>query len=1053
MISLNDVQQMSAYCCKFKYRRSMNYNSVCANFQILIPNDDLCPQCCSCLFPFSSVNDIEFSLLGNAVSSCNTVYDNGDYFSPSQLSNLALKKENNTFFVLHLNTRSLPKKHDKVEELLCELKIKPEVICISETKLNPQNSSNVNISEYNFIHGDSLTNAGGVGLYIKNTLKYNLRSDLNLSLSSCEDMWIEITGKSKKQNIIVSNIYRHPNADIAIFQKKLCETLIKLENSKSQYIITGDININLLKSNCKKINDYKDMLSSVGCNSLISSPSRFFTNCTPSLLDHVYTNLSNRSKTSGLCLFDISDHLPTFFIAKNIEASTYTKSIFKKRSMKTFNLEDFLTDLLKHLQNVESVTSTVTVNEMATSLSSAFDIILNKHAPLRTMTRREKRLSEKPWISKGILKSIKTKNKLFRTHYHSNDVDKKIVYKKYLNKLTHIKYIAKRLYYENLVRESHGNSHKTWSIIGEIINYKNNSKLKIPPTIEIGNQIHKTDSENFLNKLNEHFANIGAKMSKIITNRQKSDSELTIYSKSCTQSFVMHEIIEEEVIDCINNIKSHSAPGLDGISPKFVKMAKTIVAPYLTKLFNKCINEETFPDQFKIASVTPIPKKTSLKTINDFRPISLLPMFSKIFEKILVQRMTKFLNKNDVLTSSQFGFRTSSSTELAVTSIYDKLLQNLDENKITCSIYLDLRKAFDSVNHSIILKKLNHYGFRGSILSFFESYLKNRKICTKLDGKVSTLCDVSYGVPQGSVLGPLLFLLYVNDLPNVSKFKTTLFADDTNLHLSHSNSKYLQQQVSQEIVKIDEWMRKNKLTLNYEKSNFMIIGNKLSKTNGFKLVINKHVIPQTNSVKYLGVILDNNLSWQPHIESISKKLSKACGIIYKLRHYVPLSTLKLIYYSMFNSILQYSLLNWGRAANCHLQKIKVLQNRFLRASLFRHRRSSSNALYSEFGVLKLDDMITMEYAKFLYRFSNNMLPEYFNNYFTDLKLVHQHNTRQSNKKNFYHTYARTEWGRKMVQRRGLHVWKNIPLELKECSFYRFKKTFKRDILSSYTVEL
>ena len=189
--------------------------------------------------------------------------------------------------------------------------------------------------------------------------------------------------------------------------------------------------------------------------------------------------------------------------------------------------------------------------------------------------------------------------------------------------------------------------------------------------------------------------------------------------------------------------------------------------------------------------------------MNDFRPISLLPIFSKIFDKIFAETVMKFINKNNILSDSQFGVRNSSWTEMAVTSIYDKSLHNLDDKKITCSIFLELRKAFDSVHHDIILKKLHHYGFRGTILSFFQNYLNNRKICAKINEKTSSFHSVKYGVPQGSVLGPILFLLYVNDLPNISKFETTLFADDTNLHMSHQNIQFFKQEVSQEIKSIN----------------------------------------------------------------------------------------------------------------------------------------------------------------------------------------------------------------------------------------------------------
>ena len=195
---------------------------------------------------------------------------------------------------------------------------------------------------------------------------------------------------------------------------------------------------------------------------------------------------------------------------------------------------------------------------------------------------------------------------------------------------------------------------------------------------------------------------------------------MVIHSKSCIQSFVFHEISKTEVTDThhTNAMKTHTAPGLAGISSKFIKLAEVIVAPFIAKLFNNCIDQNIFPENFKLAIVTSIPKTSSPKSINDFRLISLLPIFSKIFEKIIAERMMSFIDKNSILTSSQFGFRTSSSIELAVTSIYDELLQHLDDNKLTRSIFLDLRKAFDSVDHSILLKKLNHYGFRGNTLNF-----------------------------------------------------------------------------------------------------------------------------------------------------------------------------------------------------------------------------------------------------------------------------------------------------------------------------------------------
>ena len=423
------------------------------------------------------------------------------------------------------------------------------------------------------------------------------------------------------------------------------------------------------------------------------------------------------------------------------------------------------------------------------------------------MSRKEKRLNEKPWITRGILTSIKTKNRLFKNYYKSNSSDsfKKQQYKKYLNKLTHIKNIAKCSYYKSLipVKKNKRNPSQTWSIIKDIIDFKNSTnKAKLPSTIMIRDEKIKTDSKKFLNIACEYFANLGTNMSKKLP--FSNSSSFKIYSKSCMKSFLLEEITLEEINFYIDNLKSNSSLGIDDLPPKFIKLAKCILSPHLVILFNKCIKQEIFPNDFKLAYVRPIPKTLSPKSLNDLCPISLLSVFAKLFEKILENKMSSFLIKNKLLSPCQYGFKKNNSTELAITSFYDKLLNNINENKITCSIFLDLRKAFDSVNHQILLKKLYHYGFRDKIFNFLKSYLADRKICTgtKLDGKVSSTCSVQYGVPQGSILGPLLFLLYVNDLPYASNFETTPFADDTNLHIFHHDIHVLQSHIKQEVNKI-----------------------------------------------------------------------------------------------------------------------------------------------------------------------------------------------------------------------------------------------------------
>ena len=412
--------------------------------------------------------------------------------------------------------------------------------------------------------------------------------------------------------------------------------------------------------------------------------------------------------------------------------------------------------------------------------------------------------------------------------------------------------------------------------------------------------------------------------------------------------------------------------------------------------------------------------------------------------------MITFLEKHGVLTSCQHGFSTNDSTDLAVTSIYDKLLDNMSKNQYTCSIFLDLSKAFDTVDHKILLHKLYNSGFRGKIWNFLQSYLSGRRQCTKVGQNVSKLCQVSCGIPQGSVLGPLLFLVYVNDLPNASYFDTTLFADDTNLHLSNKNLNQLQIDVNNELKKIDYWMKINKLSINYSKINYMIICRNPTYVNNFSIVINGINIKRTNSIRYLGVIIDEKLCWDKHIFSICSKLSQVCGIIFKLRHYVPLNTLRIIYYALFYPKLQYSLINWGRTSNKFLNLISVHQIKFIRASLFCTNRSAINPMYTKFGVLQLKDVIKLEHAKFMYRYENNMLPCSFDNYFTKLENVHNHKTRYKMNNGFFLPRVKTNFGKKRTHFLCVKIWEEIPQETKSLSFYGFKKQFKKKLIKQYS---
>ena len=632
--------------------------------------------------------------------------------------------------------------------------------------------------------------------------------------------------------------------------------------------------------------------------------------------------------------------------------------------------------------------------------------------------------------------------------YKKNDRDKIVFYKKYCNKLTRLKEIAKRNYYNNLFKTCSHDSSKTWSTINNLVSYRNHKSYdNFPTEFSIDGKKYDTHTTQFANILNDHFTDIGHNMSKAIPVSKSNFSDFM--KNTCSSSFFMRKIEEDEILTAINNLKATSTSDSQGMSTKFIKLSKVIISHYLCVLFNKCVDEDNFPICLKQSQIIPLPKVSQPKHLSDIRPISLLPALSKVFEKIIYARLIKFIDKHNILNNAQHGFRTNDSTDLAIATIYDKLLDNMNENKFTCATFLDLSKAFDTVDHDILMKKIHKYGLRGKIWNILHSYLSKRKQCTKISSSISNFRDISCGVPQGSILGPLLFLLYVNDFPHSTNCHTTQFADDTNLHLSNANLTMLQQNMEIELAKIDNWMRCNKLTLNYTKTCYMIVGKKVNSHSSFTLAIGNNTITQTDNVKYLGVILDKNLNWKLHISNLCSKLSKICGVFYKIRHFVPLSTLRIVYFSLVQSHLQYSLLNWSRANKTVFHSVEVLQNKILRACLFHDRFTSTSVLYNQFHVLKLNDLTKLEYGKFMLKYKMNLLPSYFDGYFKKIEDIHSYNTRYKSNQNYFIPTVKSNHAKKSLQFLGAKIWQNIPSEIKTVNLACFKREFKKLLLLNY----
>ena len=304
----------------------------------------------------------------------------------------------------------------------------------------------------------------------------------------------------------------------------------------------------------------------------------------------------------------------------------------------------------------------------------------------------------------------------------------------------------------------------------------------------------------------------------------------------------------------------------------------------------------------------------------------------KLLKKIMHKHLYAFLECHNILFQNEFGFRRNNSTVYALAQITEIIKESIDKGKYGCGTFIDLRKAFATVNHGILLKKLEHYGIRDNMLDWFQSYLSDREQYADINGKSSHLLDITCGVPQGSVLGPLLFLIYINDLPNISKILNFyLFADDTNIYYESSSLDKLERTVNRELNKLFLWLNVNRLSLNINKTNFIVFhpyNKPINKRIAIK--INNKAIKEKEYIKYLGILINSTLSWMHHVSNISKKISRSIGIMYKLRPFLPLNVLKNIYYSLVYSHIVYAIEVCGSTFKTEMGKILILQKKAMR---------------------------------------------------------------------------------------------------------------------------
>ena len=930
----------------------------------------------------------------------------------------------------HINAQSLLGNFDEIEHLINRRDI--DILCISETWLLPTIPSKLlNIPGYSVYRCDG-GRGGGVCIYVKTIFNVTVLST-NLDKSPLvEDIWLVIQSH-KFPSFIIGCIYRHPHAPNDSFNY-LFDVFSHICLRKKPFLILGDINDNLLSPD----NKIGNIIHGMGLTQLIDKPTRITSNSS-TLIDLIITNKRDFIIQFDVLSCPVADH-ELISVTINIRKDKRPSSTKTFRSLEKYSQNMFCQLLLDHSFLLRDILDTDNINNQVQIFTYVFNNCLDTCAPMVTQIIKR---PPAPWIDIRIKEAMRVRDELqvaFKSD--KNNAIKELQYRTEKKRVSKALSDSKNKYFKQEFQKTKGNIRGTWNVIHRIIPKNKNISISLPYS--------EADIRKRAEDFNKYFAKVGENTFKKSQENMVDGSE---FSENFNQIHCNPEKFRPQPVDMatlvftIKSLKSTNAKGSDGIAYRFLIDSLPVLLSYILIIVNTSIVTGKYPDLWKHPHIAPIFKSGDTDSVSNYRPISLLPIISKILEKIVANQLIAYLEDNNLLSENQHGFRPHLSTETALLTITNQIYENIDQKKISLLLLLDLSKAFDSVSHRILLEKcckLNIDSF------WFEDYLKNRIQSVRMGSILSSSREINFGVPQGSILGPLLFLIYVNDLPQyMNDGLLVQYADDTQILLTGDISEIETMIRRAEIIldKARRYFNFNGLLLNEKKTQCIFFGawqyiNRIP--NNTKIVFNNNELIPQQHVKNLGVYMDCSMTFNKHINELQNKIMGTLLFLNRITKRFDQDCRIMIVQSLILSVLNYALKIWGSTNKTNIQRVQRLQNFASKVAVGgAGRRDHASPIIENLKWLCMNKKYIYEICVFIFKIKAHEVPEWLFKLRTASEVRGAAvTTRQDNKLFIPHT--RTNYGSRNLYVEGPKLWNTLPIDMISCQSL---SCFKRELFN------